>query len=89
MAHSDSDDENDPFRMFRNGKILDIEEEEGKNVLQEESTAIHQSIVLNTSTSMCSIIDNLFLRKDIHGLEALTYVLEASEDLKKVDEATR
>ena len=86
MAQSDSDDENDPFSMFKNDKILIIEEDD---VQQVESTASQQSVILNVKPSVCSIIDNLFLRKDIYGLEALTNEPERQETSEGYEEAYR
>lgn len=86
MAHSDSDDENDPFSMFKNDKILNIEEDD---VQQVESTASQQNIILDAKPSVCSIIDDLFLRKDLYGLEALTNEPERQETSEECDVAHR
>jgi hypothetical protein len=86
MAQSDSDDENDPFSMFKIDKILNIEEDD---VQQVESTASQQSVILNAKSSVCSIIDDLFLRKDIYGLEALTNEPERLDTSEECEEAHR
>lgn len=86
MAQSDSDDENDPFSMFKNDKILIVEEDD---VQQVESTACQQSVILNAKPSICSIIDDLFLRKDIYGLEALTNEPQRQETSEECTEAHR
>lgn len=86
MAHSDSDDESDPFSMFKNDRVLNIEEDD---VQQVESTASLRDIILKPSTSVCGTIDNLFLRKDIYGLEALTCEPRTLETSEEPDKAYR
>lgn len=86
MAHSDSDDENDPFSMFKNDRVLNIEEDD---VQQVESTASLQGVILKPSLSICGTIDDLFLRKDIYGLEALTCEPRPLETSEEPDKAYR
>ena len=86
MDPLDSDDENDPFSMFKNGTILNIEEDDAQPV---ESTASQESVILKPTASICSTIDNLFLRKDIYGLEALISEPRRVETSEASDEAYR
>ena len=77
MSTADSDDEYDPFMMFKKSDVLIVEEEEEVvSVPMTKPAAAVQEIQTGKPTTTCGIIDDLFLRKDIYGLEALMSVSE-------------
>ena len=67
MSDIDSDDESDPFMMFRGPPILNI------RCMDEHPDDCAEVVVVDdiSEPSFCAIVDDLFLRKDISGLEAL------------------
>lgn len=75
MSSADSDDEYDPFMMFKKNDALVIEEEEEISIPVIQPAAV-QEIQTQKPTTNCGVIDDLFLRKDIYGLEALMSVSE-------------
>jgi hypothetical protein len=75
MSSADSDDEYDPFMMFKKTDIVVIEEEEEVCIPVIKPAAV-QEIQIQKPTTNCGVIDDLFLRKDIYGLEALMSVSE-------------
>ena len=67
MSDVDSDDESDPFMMFRGPPILNI------RCMDEHPDDCTEVVVIDdlSEPSFCAIVDDLFLKKDISGLEAL------------------
>jgi hypothetical protein len=73
MSSADSDDEYDPFMMFKKNDVLVVEEEEEVSIPVIKPAAVEE-IQIQKPTTNCGVIDDLFLRKDIYGLEALMSV---------------
>jgi hypothetical protein len=76
----DSDDEEDPFMMFRSGTIVSVEEtEDDREVPQTEIESSYKE-------TYCAVIDELFLKKDLSGLEALMNLEDSSTERSCTDE---
>ena len=67
-SNDSSDDEDDVFNVFRTKKFEYVCEEDTQ--IAKEGSAEGCSGE-NEVQSFCAVIDDLFLRKDIYGLEAL------------------
>jgi hypothetical protein len=72
-AMVDSDDDEDPFMMFRKDKVIVFDEDAIQQDLEQEQAALGIEDIEDTVTlqSMSYIIDDLFLRKDVSGLDTL------------------
>ena len=67
-SNDSSDDEDDVFNVFRTKKFEYVCEEDAQ--IAKEGSAVEHSGDQELQ-SFCAVIDDLFLRKDIYGLEAL------------------
>ena len=76
MSEADSDDE-DPFMMFRKETVILLEEEEEKEVTETKADQV--KLAENVPNPFCFIVDELFLRKNIPGLESL---MNDSQDIQ-------
>jgi hypothetical protein len=77
----DSDDEEDPFMMFRTGTVVNVEDTE------DDREAFQTEIELpDHRETYCAVIDELFLKKDLSGLEALMNLEDSSTERSCTDE---
>ena len=84
MSDVDSDDESDPFMMFRGPPIMNI------RCMEEHPEKDTEDVLVKSfsTSSFCANVDDLFLRKDISGLEALLddKNMDSTEDSKNETE---